>query len=525
MAKKYSPSFIHELPLTPELWQKNILNHRLDTGRQIYNACLNEALKRLGLMRESKIFKLAIKDYLQAKKNEDTKTIHILKDVFSLLRQDYGFTDAAIQSFAIKFRNKQFKTLTDSPSTQKIATRVFNAVNEYSFGFRGKPRFKSYGKLRSMEGKSNDTSIRFKDGKFIWGKLKINIKYDFKDKYGIEAHALTSNVKYCRLVVKDIRNKPRYFLQLILEGKPKIKHEELINKGAIVGIDLGPQTIAYVSEFHASLEVLASGIEKVNEKKIKVQKALSRKLRINNPDNFEPNFKKGKQKKLGKMKPKKERKEWVKSKEYTKLQNQYSDICRKEKEKRKEEHNKLINQLLFQGNIFHLEKLNYKSWQKMFGKSIGTRAPGLFMESLRRKVSNTGGNVYEFSTFKTALSQTCLCGAKKKKSLNTRWHICSCGMVMQRDLLPAYLSIFVNNDSLDLKKANLAFSGVEHSLVSAVQSLYGMSSSHLKILGIKRSEIESLVEKFSVGKISVVDDVISVASSNLDKITSEPPPL
>jgi hypothetical protein len=61
------------------------------------------------------------------------------------------------------------------------------------------------------------------------------------------------------------------------------------------------------------------------------------------------------------------------------------------------------------------EKLDYHSWQKNFPRSVRDRAPGLLVEMIRRKAESAGGGrLYEFYPTTTALSQTCLCGNRKK---------------------------------------------------------------------------------------------------------------
>ncbi|GHO70114.1 hypothetical protein KSC_090060 [Ktedonobacter sp. SOSP1-52] len=40
-----------------------------------------------------------------------------------------------------------------------------------------------------------------------------------------------------------------------------------------------------------------------------------------------------------------------------------------------------------------IEKISYKAWQKRYGKSVGLRAPGMFVELLRRTVASTGGTL------------------------------------------------------------------------------------------------------------------------------------
>jgi hypothetical protein len=38
------------------------------------------------------------------------------------------------------------------------------------------------------------------------------------------------------------------------------------------------------------------------------------------------------------------------------------------------------------GNTVILEKISYQGWQKQYGRSVGLRAPGLFVDILRRTV-------------------------------------------------------------------------------------------------------------------------------------------
>ena len=82
----------------------------------------------------------------------------------------------------------------------------------------------------------------------------------------------------------------------------------------------------------------------------------------------------------------------------------------------------------------------YRAFQRNFGKSVKDRAPGMFMEIIRRKAENAGGSVLEFSTKTTKLSQYChKCGKYTKKPLSQRWHTC-CNLNIQRDLYSAFLA-------------------------------------------------------------------------------------
>ena len=90
------------------------------------------------------------------------------------------------------------------------------------------------------------------------------------------------------------------------------------------------------------------------------------------------------------------------------------------------------------------EKLDYVAWQKNFPRSVRDRAPGLLVQMMRRKAESAGGDrLYEFNPKTTALSQTCLCGDRKKKPLSQRVHRCGCGITEHRDLFSAYLGLHV----------------------------------------------------------------------------------
>ncbi|MEA1975263.1 MAG: hypothetical protein U9N10_06840 [Bacillota bacterium] len=50
-------SFVLTLKLNAEKYQKDILNKRLDIGRQIYNACLMSFIKDIGICCKVKFIK------------------------------------------------------------------------------------------------------------------------------------------------------------------------------------------------------------------------------------------------------------------------------------------------------------------------------------------------------------------------------------------------------------------------------------------------------------------------------------
>jgi hypothetical protein len=101
------------------------------------------------------------------------------------------------------------------------------------------------------------------------------------------------------------------------------------------------------------------------------------------------------------------------------------------------------------GKHIKTEKLSYRAFQRQYGRSVGVRAPGVFLSILRRKAESAGGRVIEFPARETKLSQACHgCGTIEKKPLALRVHACEGGVRMQRDLYSAFLARCVGEDNL-----------------------------------------------------------------------------
>jgi putative transposase len=128
------------------------------------------------------------------------------------------------------------------------------------FSKRGRPRFKGKNRFRSIEGKSNSAGIRFKDGKIYWSGLELKAIYDRKDKHGVETHALSSKTKYVRLIKKELRGRELFYAQLVQEGLPKQKDKNKLGDD-IVGLDIGPSSLAIVSSTQALLVAFCASLE------------------------------------------------------------------------------------------------------------------------------------------------------------------------------------------------------------------------------------------------------------------------
>ena len=441
-----SDSFVYEFLIKTDLKNEPILEKRLKIAGILYNTLLKEGFRRIKLLKQSKKYQLAIK----ISKGKERQKLFIES------RKFYKFSDYELQKFAIQTKNSCFiKDHLGSHICQKLATKAYLVLNRFLINKGGKPRYKKLSQYSTVEGKSNKTAIRWKNKKAYWKKLELDVIFDKKDEYGIQKHALLSKVKYCRIYKKNIKNKVKWFLQLVLEGKPLIKEKNISTKKGSIGIDIGPSTIAVVGEENAFLEPFCKELEPLHLKKKKLQRKISRKLRLNNPENFDK-----------KNAVKKGAKNWLKSNRMKKDQQKIREVFRKLKESRKRSHNKLANRILKFGNHIKTEKLSFRAFQKMFGRSIGFRGPSSFLSKLKYKAENAGIKFDEFSTYKTYLSQICHnCLKREKKPLSQRWHKCTCDIKpVQRDLYSAFLSRFVENNTLNIDQAKKAWPGA-HSLL------------------------------------------------------------
>ena len=164
-----TPSFITELPLKTTSSDESTILVRLDTGRQLYNACLGEGLNRLDLIRQSK-------DYQEIQKLPKTKDGEPNKertDAFKQLNKKYEFTDYDLQHYAVGVRDSWINEHIGVHIAQKIATRAFKAVQKKAFGIAKNVRFKGKNQFDSLEGKNNETGLIFKNNTLTWSGLEI----------------------------------------------------------------------------------------------------------------------------------------------------------------------------------------------------------------------------------------------------------------------------------------------------------------------------------------------------------------
>jgi hypothetical protein len=469
--KSKTSTFLLELPLSVDAGQAKRLRAHFEAARCLCNALLGEAMKRLRAMRSDPAWQEA-RAIPQVQKQER-------KEAFSRLRQAYGFSEYALHEFAKTANCTWIADHIDSMMAQTLATRAYQAANRVCLGKAKNVRFKSKGRgLDSVENKWNKSGMRFVldpnagDGGFlIWNEEVLPARIDWRD--SVVRHGLRHPIKYTRLVRRKASSPNaqgadsegyRYYVQLVLEGHPYQKKHTVGTD--VIGLDVGPSTIAIVSQQgEAQLLPFCEELQPDVREKRRLQRKLDRKLRANNPQNYDA---KGRIKKHAKG-----RLVWKNSKGYLATRRRLAHKERKLAAHRKSLHGRLVHDIVRRGNTIRTEKLSYKAWQKLYGKSVGRNAPGMFLEQLRRTVASTGGTLSEFPTHSTKLSQYCHgCQSYVKKPLSQRWHSCPCGIgPVQRDLYSAWLAAHLNYPNTTPSIAQDSWEGADLRLLAAIEVL------------------------------------------------------
>ncbi len=484
---------IKVLPL--QQWKLIRINEQL---RVIRNTVLGQLYKNYSQMIRTKEFKKVLKTYrlisntLNKSKDEKEKKIlekekRDLNKKFEELRNKHNITFEYARNYGSSLRTRKYK-LPDAVTVWSVCEIAWKSMEGLIFGAAKKPRFHKRREFVPIQGKQAERCVILKhnlvEGTFylthngmsfpliikekdLFIKETLShIAYYMKntssiDKENVERHLAgktivpTYRIRNNRIVLREIRGKLRFFVQIVLEGLPVVKrkkngtfrHSYGIGK---IGGDIGTQTLAVVSQKDVNLYNLAERSKDTfyYERKIYlIQRYLDRSKRTVNPQNYNSNgtIKKGK-------------KEWVYSKRYLKAKTKLKNLHRKAALSRKYAHNEDTNRLRSIGDQFIIETMNIKGLQrkakeitknektgkfnrrKRFGKSIGKRSPGYLINQVKYRFALTGGTVYEVNTWTYKASQyDHVLDDTNKKQLSQRWHTLPDGRKIQRDIYSAFL--------------------------------------------------------------------------------------
>lgn len=459
-------NFVVQFLLKTEKYQENILDKRFEIGRNIYNVLVNVTQKRYKEMIKTKKYR----NLLSQLSSDKTKDKSIWKQIKEI-RKQYGMSEYSFYK-DVKRLQHHFSENIDSFTAQKIVSTLWSAYEKLFFGNGNKIHYKKYGTLNSLEGKSNSTGIRFKDGAILWNGLKIPVVIDYDNYY--ENQALKSEIAYCRIIRKFVRNKYKYYVQIVFKGTPPIKVDNetgevkhYIGEGD-VGIDIGTSTIAYSSATDVKILELANKVQDIENEKRRLLRKMDRSRRVTNPNNYNED---GTVQKQGNKKM-----VWNKSNHYIKYQNKLKELYRKQSDVRKYQHECLANQIIELGDTIYVEKMNFSGLtkkstktekndkgrfkrKKRFGKSIANRAPSMLLSIIDRKLSYYGKRLIKIDTWSAKASQfNHFDGTYNKKRLSQRWNDFN-GIKVQRDLYSAFLIMNTAYDlkSFDIDKCNERF--------------------------------------------------------------------
>lgn len=459
-------NFIVQFPLKTEKYQEDILNKRFEIGRKIYNSLVHITQKRYKEMIKTKKYRNLLSSLTGNKKTDK----EIWKKINNI-RKQYGMSEYSFHK-DVKEMQKHFKNNIDSNTAQKIATELWKSYDKLFYGNGNKVYYKKFSDMNSLEGKSNKTGIRFKNDMIIWNGLKIPVIIDYDNYY--EYQAIQCGISYCRVIRKYVRNKYKFYAQIVFKGNPPVKVNN--DTGEIkhsigdgdVGIDIGTSTVAISSHTDVKILELADRVQNIENEKRKLLRNMDRSRRATNPDNYNED---GTIKKQGNKKV-----VWNKSNHYIKYRNQLKELYRKQADVRKYQHECLADYIISLGNKVYVEKMNFSGLQKRskntkknekgrfkrkkrFGKSIANRSPSMLLTITDRKLKYFGEELVKINTYEARASQfNHFDGTYKKKKLSQRWNNFN-GIKVQRDMYSAFLIMNVNSDlkSFDIDKCNERF--------------------------------------------------------------------
>lgn len=452
-------NFVVEFPLKTEKYQEDILDKRFEIGRQMYNSLVTVTQKRYKEMKSSRVYK----DLMKTLSGDKRKDKEIWKQIGEL-RLTYGLTEYSFQK-DIKEMQHHYKKNIDSHTAQKIASRLWKSYEKLFFGNGKKVYYKKYGELNCLEGKNNKQGIKYINEYIEWNGLRIPVVIDRKSYY--EYEVLQSEIAFCKIIRRYVRNKNKYYVQIVFKGIPPLKVDietgeikHYIGKGN-VGIDIGTSTIAVASENDLKIYELADRVENIEKAKLRLLRKMDRSLRSMNPDNYNED---GTIKKQGNKKV-----IWNKSNHYKRYQEELKELYRKQAAIRKYQHECMANYVVSMGNKVYVEKMNFAGLQrraketvknkdgkykskKRYGKSIGNRAPSMLLTMINRKLGYFNERLIEINTYKVKASQySHEDDTYVKKSRSNRFTKVG-NRLIQRDLYSAFLIQNINEDLESINK-------------------------------------------------------------------------
>ncbi len=391
MRRSSTHSFVLTLPLVAEPWQRDRLNKDFRVACSIQNTVTHGVYTRYKQMIKTRRYRKALAAYRLASKGQKGDCAKKLQQI----QYEYGLTEFQIEAYAKGVRN-YFRGQINSQITQRLAHRVYESLSKLLYGTATRMHYCRSEDFSSIEGKSNQTGIRFFGDTVFYKKMQFKAVVHHEDPY--IQQALGCRVKYCRIKRLMIRGKYKFYVQLILEGDPPIKIRSTgelkrpLGTGRI-GLDIGTQTLAIYAKDTVRLVELADRVQSIERELRRINRAMDRSRRANNPQFFAEDGT------YIRRKNGEPRREWKNSNHYEKLCLKRRELYRKQAAVRKQQHRELAAQLRALGDEVFIEPMSFKGLQrkskqctktkadknksrKRFGKSIANRAPAMLVSMI-----------------------------------------------------------------------------------------------------------------------------------------------
>lgn len=468
--KTENSSAIHTLKLPLDLSDadKQMFNKRFHAMVRLHNILVKHALFLFDKLKKNEVYQSYHDAYCELKKKEiqtkaDCKIMKKLSKEMSEIYTSIGLTEYFLQSYILKGRGK-YKKLISSHELQKEATRVWRGVETVLFGNGKELHYLKFMEAHSICGKSDKSGVRYNrvTRDIYWQGKKYNVVFPTNTKeLAYVNNSINHTIKYCEILREPFNNGWKYYVNIYLAGSAPTKFVAGLNT---IGIDIGPSTIAAVSQHPISvdeiwLKEIAPKANAYNKAIVKLQRQMDHSRRLSNPNNYNADgtVKRGK-------------KRWFYTKNYRRMRAKLKTLYRKKSAYIRNWQGRFCNLLLHYGRYFYIEKMNFKGLQrrakktersekpsevkkkdgttkvvckykrkKRFGRSLNNRAPAQFVTMLKRKAQLYGGWVREVNTTKYKASQydhiqdICV-----KVTLSQRTKLIG-GYEVQRDLYSAFL--------------------------------------------------------------------------------------
>lgn len=449
---------------------------------------------------------------------------------FNDLRHEFHLTEYDFKKKVLELRRNSVWTVGHVPSQSALVhgASVWEAFAAHLFSGAGRPKIPRPWENRVLEGASRDegratatpaereraearakNAPRAREGSWSGlslrtdeGRVSVHLHPSRDKQRHVEIPTVTSSALSAReawylgdpdswrrvkIVRREVRHHHIYEVHLLC-AKPAYRDPARYADApdAVVGVDLGVSTIAAVGIgvddivtdvllIRPSMAELAQR-QRRSQHLRRAQRAMERSRRATNPEAYGPDRhgRKGRGSRLASTR-------LVASKAYKKQRRALRDERRREVEARVITTNMVAASVVARcGKNIVTENVSVKAWQKTWGKSLSYFAPSELSAALKREALLAAGT-FDLVPCQLGLTQSCHCGALKKKSLSQRWHHCTvCGSgydsaPVDRDVHSAYLAAFVTRSSntisssavtLDTGRALTAWSGAEAPLVA-----------------------------------------------------------